>query len=293
VKYSRTVSVWLTIGLAIATTCSLTGCAKKAPWGSIEEGLILEYRMVPGGTMKYEMAQEAEQKFEMMGQQVTMVFDKAYGFSLASRGLREGNHDLTITIESMDAGVSSPQGDFPANVEAAVGKSFDLTVSPLGKEQVLSGADSVRYSLGMAGTRDVSSDFQGLFPDLAGRPVKVGDTWNTKDAIDVKDENADIRIATVNVNTFDGFETVNGMECARVAAEVTGTVTGEGSQMGSNLSFSGSVEGTEVWYFAYKEGLLIKSTSELSIQTTITVSGAQQMTIPMTQQLTTETVLVE
>lgn len=290
-KYGRAMCLLAVVFIAAASV-SLTGCAKKAPWGSIEEGLIFEYKMPEGSTLSYEISQRANQQFEMMGQPTTMEFDKGYVITLLSRGLKEGNHDLGITIESMDAGMSSPQGDFPADVAGVAGKSFDLMLSPLGKEIGIAGADAIEYGLGMAGSRSVAPDFQTLFPDLPGRPVRVGDTWNSEDSLDVKDSGSDIRIATLSVHTLDGFETMNGMKCARVKAEVTGTVSGEGSQGGATLSFSGTVEGTEVWYFAYEEGLFAKSTGDLNVETTIKVTGAQEMTIPMTQQMKTETVLV-
>jgi hypothetical protein len=290
-KYGRAMHILAIISIAAASV-SLTGCAKKAPWGSIEEGLILEYKMPEGSTFGYEISQIAEQEFEMMGQPTTMEFDKSYVITLLSRGLKQGNHDLGITIESMDAGMSSPQGDFPADVSGVAGKSFDLTLSPLGKEMQLAGADAIEYGLGMAGSRSVTPDFQSMFPDLPGRPVKAGDTWTSADSLNVKDSGSDILIATSSVHTLDGIETINGMECARIKTDVTGTVTREGSQMGATLAFSGTGEGAEVWYFAYEEGLFAKLNTDLSLTSTITVSGTQEMTIPMSQRMTTETVLV-
>jgi len=64
---------------------------------------------------------------------------------------------------------------------------------------------------------------------------------------------------------------------------------GEGKEQGLDLTFKGDVEGADTWYFAYKEGLYVKMDSSASIKGTITTSGGQNMTIPLTQKLRMDT----
>jgi hypothetical protein len=47
--------------------------------------------------------------------------------------------------------------------------------------------------------------------------------------------------------------------------------------------FAGTLKGTDVWHFAVKEGIYVRSTTETVNEITITVSGPQPMTIPATQ----------
>jgi hypothetical protein len=68
-----------------------------------------------------------------------------------------------------------------------------------------------------------------------------------------------------------------------VVSKVTGTISGSGSQQGMDMLFGGAIAGTDVWHFAPKEGVLVKSTSDAVTDMTITVSGAQAMTIPTKQ----------
>jgi hypothetical protein len=49
-----------------------------------------------------------------------------------------------------------------------------------------------------------------------------------------------------------------------------------------DLTFSGTTKGKNVWYFAVKEGLLVKQTSEGTNDISVDVAAAG-MTIPMTQ----------
>jgi hypothetical protein len=83
------------------------------------------------------------------------------------------------------------------------------------------------------------------------------------------------------------------LECAKVTAAVKGTLSGTGQQGGADLSFTGDIEASDTWYFAYKEGILVKTTSDGSTKSTITVSGPQNMTIPMTMTMKMATMLVK
>ena len=58
---------------------------------------------------------------------------------------------------------------------------------------------------------------------------------------------------------------------------------GDREQQGLDLVFAGTLRGTDVWYFAVKEGIFVRSTSEITNEISITVSGPQTMTIPATQ----------
>ncbi|MCU0646243.1 MAG: hypothetical protein MUC94_18550 [bacterium] len=105
-----------------------------------------------------------------------------------------------------------------------------------------------------------SSNFLTIFPDLPGKPVKIADSWTTNDTINVKEGGTEMRMTFVSVNTLQGFETVDGHECAKVTA---------------------------------KEGVFVKSISDGLSEGTVAVTGAQKMTIPMTMATKFETNLVK
>jgi hypothetical protein len=198
-----------------------------------------------------------------------------------SKGMEGENHLLGVTVESLEASMKNVQGEFSADTDDVAGATFDMTLSALGKEVDLEGAEAIEYGIGPLGDRSIKADFEGAFPDLAGRPVKIGDSWAASDTVNIDQGNSQIVIVSDGINTLDGYETLDGLECARVLVDVTGTITGEGEQMGAPLVFDGTLTGTETWYFAYKEGVLVEWSADLTSDIMVTVQAGQEMKVPI------------
>lgn len=250
------------------------------------------YRMPLGTTLRYRTSLGSLQNFEMMGQAVEITARRAYVFSLRSEGLKDTNYHLHVTIDSMNASVITPEADVSPDVSSMVGKSFEMILSPLGREHDLPGVESLKYELTPGRSTSIAPDFRTLFPDLAGKPVEIGGTWVTRDTIAIDESSTELRIILNSVNTLAGFETVDNLECARITAAVTGTLDGQGEQGGAILTFEGRVAGSELWHFANREGLLVSAHSNISTMGAVNVAGPQVMTIPMTMDIDVETTLL-
>ncbi len=272
----------------------LAGCAAKtAPiWGDPQTGLILQYRMPEGGTMAYASSGETHQTAEVMGQTIETDITSALEFTVVSKGQKESGHQLTITIDDMSLEIQSIQGELVADLKPVIGKSFDMTLSILGKELELIGAEAIEYDLGPEGTRNVSASFQDFFPNLADRPVKVGDSWPDESTITENSGNGEAVIHFTGVNTLAGFETIDGMECIKITAEGIGTIEGRGEQQGIELNTRGEIKGKTTWFFAYKEGLFVKQVSKGTVEGTIDVPS-QGMQIPFSRESSGEIKLVK
>jgi hypothetical protein len=249
--------------------------------------------MPEGRTLHYRMTNDMKQYLTVREQTVGMTSKRIHLFTLRSEGIEEGNYRLAATIDSLHIAVTTPQGDLNPDVSTIRGKNFDMLLSPLGKEVELSGVDILRYDLGPNGTRSISPDFQALFPDLPERPVVIGDTWESGDIITDESDGGMIRITLKSVNRLDGFETLNGMKCARIISDVTGTLEGENEQQRAKMSFNGDVTALDTWYFEYERGILVKALSESVTEGGITISGPQSMEIPMTMEMTVQIELRE
>lgn len=258
-----------------------------------EAAITMEYHLAQGTPVTYRTSQSANQTLTIMGQFMNIVTTKDMMFTLAPGEYKDGKQHLGVTIDSLDASITSPQGEFTADASSILGKSFTMYLTGIGKEIDITGADVLKYGVGSAGEQSVKPDFQSLFPDLAGKPVKVGDTWTTQDTLDMDQGGTKIRIISANVNTFEGLEPVAGMECARVGVVSTGTITGEGTQQGSPIVIESTTNGKDTWFFAHKTGMLAKAISEMSVAGTVKVGGEQGMSIPMKQTMTTETIFVK
>lgn len=280
--------------LVILVALIWVGCAaKKDWWGDPETGLTLEYRMPKKGSLQYQVSNDFTQVMEIMGQSMEIHSRGLTVFSAASKGIKDNNHQLEVTIDSMYVNLVTPRGDLSPDMSTVMGKSFDMTLSLLGKELELSGADDIQYELGASGKRGVGSEFQAFFPNLAGRPIKVGDTWESQDTVLEKDADGELRIIFEGVNTLDGFETVKGMECARISVVFEGTLSGRGKEGPLDLISEADIEGTETWYFAYKKGVFVKMTTTGVGKGTITATGPQEITIPMTREFAVEVELTD
>ena len=270
--------------LVLAAGAVLAAVASGTPAASV----TLEYKMPSGQVLRYETKEDQRQIVDMMGQVVETSTSSASKFSVQAKGRQDKNHLLGVTIDEMTINISGMQGDMSPDMAPVLGKGFDMVLSPLGVEVDVTGAKALTYE-SADGTRNLSPGFKVFFPDLPGKSVKIGDTWPAKYTIEEQTDSTDIRIDIDSVNTLDGFETVDGMECARITAKNTGTITGTGSQQGMELQFSGTLTGTDTWFFAVKEGLYVRSKGESGGDMTIAVAG---MTIPATQTITSEIKLV-
>lgn len=259
----------------------ITGCAVKTtpnPWGDPATGLILTYRMADNQTLKYESTSTEDQTLEMMNQSMVTKTATNYTTSVSSKGIKENNLALGITLDAMKVDIKSFQGNFTPDLAPVLGKSFDMTLSPLGKELEITGAETLKYNIGPQEHR-VATSFRTFFPDLPDKPVKVGDSWPGSEELTEKTENMEFQVSITNTNTVEALETVDGMDCVKIKTIGSGTMNGKGKSMGQDLTFEGTVKGTTYWYFAYKEGTFVKQTGENSSEATIKVSSG--MSIPM------------
>lgn len=284
---------WLiAISLSLAF-CFMAGCAAKtAPvWGNPQTGLILQYRMTEGETMKYASSGDTHQIAEVMGQTIETDISSTLAFSMESKGQNDTGHQLTITIDDMSLEIQSVQGELEADMETVIGKSFDMTLSVLGKELELIGAEEIEYDLGPEGSRNISANFQDLFPNLADRPVKVGDSWPDESTITENTGSGEAVIHFTGVSTLEGFETIDGVECVKITTEGTGTIEGRGEQQGIELNTRGEIKGITTCFFAYKEGVFVKLITEGTVEGTVDVPS-QGIQIPFSRESTAEIHLV-
>ena len=286
---------WLAVVPVVLAIAFLAGCAAKTAnlWGDPKTGLILQYQMPEDRELKYQSSGGMTMDMEVMGQYMEIVVDETLAFTVKSKGQKEGNYQLHVTIDSMGMKITAPQRDFIPDLSPVEGESFDMTFSPVGEEKDLSGAESIEYEVEPGNITNIASKFQTIFPDFAGRPIKIGDTWTTQAVITENSNKSETTIKLELLNTLEGFETVEGMECVRIKAEFTGTVEGTSEpEPGVELVSEGEVKGSDIWYFAYKEGIFVKMVTNGTADVTATAT-AQGVTIPMKRVFQNELKLVK
>ena len=279
----QNIKTWLVSIPVILAICFLAGCAvKKANvWGDPETGLILQYRMLENQVLKYKSSEDVNQTMDVMGQTIDVDMESSSAFTAKSKGQKENNHQLSVTIDSMKIFMTTPQEEIVPDMSTVNGKSFEIILSPLGKELDLIGADDIQYD-SPDGIRSISANFQDIFPDFADKPVKIGDKWPSDSTITDTYSAGEAKLYFDSMNTLEGFENVNGMECVKITADVTGRYEGSGEAQGMEIVMEGDIVATTTWYFAYKEGIFVKMITEGTAEGSVTVT-AQNLEIPMTR----------
>jgi len=281
------------LGAGVAAVLLLSGSAVPGSGSaSAAQGTtVLEYKMAEGRVLQYQLTSSTKEVADVMGQTLEGETKARSDFSLRPKGSRDNNHLLEVTVNDMETTVSSAQGSLSPDMSPVKGKTFDLVLSPLGVEVDVSGAEAITFEVA-GSTRNIASGFKAFFPDLPGRPVKVGDSWPSSFTIEDKSSTMTVTYTIESVNTLDGFETVEGLECARISSKFTGSMSGSGQLQGMDMALTATIKGTDTTYFAPREGIYVRSTSDMVREITATLSGPQNLTIPSTQTTTMEVKLV-
>jgi hypothetical protein len=278
--------LFLTLGL-------LAGCAgSQDPWGDPESGLILTYRMPEGQTRQYAVAFDQTHSLSAQGQERSFGNGRTIDFSAAPASSSDGNLLMTVTIDAMTLTIDTPQGANELDVMKIREQSFDLTLSPLGRVLDSGRAAEVTYFLGGAGDQGIDNDFRYLFPVMPEGPVRVGETWTHQSGTPGNSFNPETTIDMQVVNTLAGYETIDGMECAKITSEFTGELVTEGESKPGMAITGGPVTGSGVWYFAYKEGLLVKATRTVLATTEVQMGGPGTPPFPAKEETKIEVGLV-
>ncbi len=284
----KALGVALCVAAVAAAAVVLTGCAAKTgacAWGDLDTGLILEYRMSSGDVTSYSFTSDVAQTMEIQGQPVAIESGEVLSFSVEPKGAKDGVHTLGITIDGLTVTISSPKGEIEADTENVVGESFDMTLSKLGAEGELPDPDVLQYNIGPDGPKSVITSFSVIFPDLPEGPITIGGTWPTTVEVVEESDQGNVVVTIHAVNTLEGFETVDGLECAKIATVISGTIEGGGIQQGAEWTMSSDMDGAGTWYFAYKEGILVRDVSEGTADGNIVVDSPNgEMIIPVSRE---------
>jgi hypothetical protein len=291
-------SAWTTVKFGtklflILSVCSvLTGIAADKPAGGVPQAAVaLSYQFPAGRALTYKITDTQTQNFEVQGQSMTTEALSTTEFTLKPKGLKGQDPEITVTIDAAKSDASSPQGNVSPDMTAVIGKSFDMTLSRLGKEIDVTGAEALKVEIPGTGQSDMSATFKAFFPDLSDKAVKPGDTWPSEDTVVQKEGAGETTTHLLSQNTLDGFETVDGYECARIKVVGKGSIEGHQEQGGMTLTIGMKLEIQGTWYFAVKEGLFVKMETKGTVSGTI--EAGTVMTIPITGATRQEIILVK
>ena len=270
-KYSKSIILILFSILLIG----LTGCS---PSGKLLEqtdtGTYLRYDM-PDKPLDYRFTSNMKQNVKAKGREFDILSDNLCRYSISCDDKTDNDFRMTVTIDTMFVNFQSPMGPVVPDMSSINGKSFVMMLTPDGHEYDLDEAEKLRYDIIPGRSISLLPTFQNVFPDLTDQSLKPGGSWTDYDTLTENSEAGYIQIIFESINTFIGYEVVDNYRCAKISASVTGEITGKSSEQGVDLVSSGKLTGTDIWYFAPKEGRLIRMESK-GIGMTITTGTADE-----------------
>ena len=252
-----------------------------------QEQVLLKYAFVSGKTyvQQTELKQNITQSMggREMKMQVDLSSDNEF---VIEKVLKDGN--ATILVSLLNASVHS----------AGMGRDTTMKYNNLkDKSRMVFSTDGKTVSTTKIDSTDVAGMMGTLdqFAKLAylpGKAVKIGEKWQDKT---VENRNAsgtnpfDAEVVSNTEYTLVGKEAKDGKEYYKIAFKGTVAINGKGNQMGMEmfLEGTGAVEGFN--YFDPKTTMVVYAEGNTEMDMNISISGQQNMTIPMTQSMKTIT----
>jgi hypothetical protein len=285
-------SVLAGLVLIISANCSIGISQKKADSSVQKEGIKLEYKYQADKSVKYLSETKIVQDMDVNGQSMLVNVSISLGCEVKSAGKQGENLNLGIKIDTLAQNVESPQGSAGGPVNDVKGKEFNIVISPSGRPIDLSGASKVVYTIEGSGESNLNQTFLSYFPVLPKNSVQPGDTWTTNDTIDSKSQANSVWMLVAAAYKYEGIEKINGSDCAKITATLTGTRKMTTQSQGMEIHTSGPFTGTQTLFFAVNEGYFVKQTVVSKMTGNIEIPD-QNMSFPVVMTITSTNEIVK
>jgi len=233
----------------------------------------LAYKYPADKAIRYLTNSTMVQIMDVQGQTMQTDVTSAFGCSVKSAGNADNNLKLEFTVDTIGQTSNSPMGNSGGGVQGIKGKSCILVITPDGKVADMSGPAGLNYGIDGSGETNLSQTLGDFFPRLPENPVKTGDSWNLTDSVLTASPSMTMKTVDNSVNKVEGFETVNGIECAKISIQHTGTMTMTVQNQGMDIFIKGPYTGTSEYLIAVKEGFLVKLTSATKLKGNLEISS--------------------
>ncbi len=265
--------------------------ASNASFG--QESVMLKYNFKEGKSFKTTMNLTNEMVQSMMGQEMkaTSTVGTVSEYKI-SKVDAKNNATALVTILDLSA------------TTVAMGKEDVVKKSDFKKENICAEYDQTGKSISgklIDTTEDFSKvgSFQGFvkLQILPAREVKVGEVWNEKQIDTVNNGPSNpmsfMTTAMETEYTLVGKEVREGKNVYKISYKSSMELAGKGKQMNMDLFLEGTGEVTGFFYFDPAASITVYSEGNTEMNSTITVSGQQNMSIPMTQKVKVISTTVE
>ncbi|MDP4222102.1 MAG: hypothetical protein Q8868_02210 [Bacteroidota bacterium] len=222
------------------------------------------------------------QIMDFQGQTMQVDVKSAFGCSVKTAGKQENNLKVEVRVDTLGQTTDSPMGGTGGAVQDVVGKTCNMIISPEGKVVDMSETAKIVYTNEGGSESNLTQALNDFFPVLPQKPVKAGETWESNDSSIVTSPSLKMKTFDNSVNKLEAIEIIDGIQCARVSTNHTGTMIMTVNNQGMDIFIKGPFTGTSEYLFAIKEGYFIKLTSAIKMTGNMEISSPETMTVPIT-----------
>lgn len=285
----------IAVSVLVGIIVLITACGSSEKL-DLNKEYKLEYRSYEYKDLKYKAVYNLKTFMEMQGQPMNAerVFDFIYSFSVKEAEI-ENSHLLSITLENIDAKMITALGQQKFDTRHINGKSFDMMISANGRELSYPHPDQLlRLDMGAMAGGELNLEFilKYNFPELPDFPVKGDATWQeTFQRTQIEGSLQPL----VNINAVHQYvdvEKVDGYDCLKVKSSYKAEIEGSEEQMGMNWTYIGKHEGSSTWYFAVKEGFVVKVSTKEKSKGIIKSTGDNPMEVPIQQEISVDIITI-
>jgi hypothetical protein len=262
--------------------CSIVLALAVVALAAAQESYRMEYKFQKGKMYQYRAASNNDITQEVQGQEMKIASHvHSVVRVLVDDVLSDGSMVLVISADSMVSQTKNPMIDTTMVMTSMIGKRMKLTVGKTGNVQSREVIDSMQYDMAGMNTRTPQREVMNILV-LPPKELKVGDKWN-----DSKTDTADVGTGKM-FNTMDveytlaGTEAKSGHQCLKINYVGKISTNGKMNRMGMDIYTEGTGKISGTLYFDHVKGLIVHDESTRDVESTVAVTGQQNMTIPMT-----------
>lgn len=264
---------------------------------SVSQGLAqttLQYNLQPKQKYSYSMTSLIDQQMTQMGQEMKINMNLSTDLNLEITNVTK---NITLQMQYVNPKISmagmEAMGVADTTIDATSQLNFkqEYEFTKNGtmvshklieekKEELDQQAKMMKQQL----TSQLKQSTDFLIYKYPTKSIKVGDTWNTSDTVDVNG----LKTVRNFVHTYVANKKVNGVDVAEISTKsVNISINGTINQMGMEFEVRGGMNVNAVASVDTKTGMVITMDMKNNSDFTMSMSTPMEMTIPITLNMIT------
>jgi len=256
-----------------------------------QDQYTLKYMLEKGKAYRFADTSLIKSSQEINGQEMKSTITSYSTVRLIPEAIGEdGSTVLTISPDQMKVVVKNARMDTTIDVKEMIGKRTRMTISALGETLKKEVVDTVQLTplTASMGRQDIIR-----LHTMPAKPVKLGEKW-TSTRPDTNDAMGG-RMVTLATGEFTLLSRENklGIDCLKISYAGKLTVKGKGTTNGMDFFVEGSGTTSGTYFQAIRTGVTVWEDSKYDVESTVALTGAQNMTIPSSTSVSTHRILLK